>query len=367
MKLIERYQGCLLGLAVGDALGVSVEFSPPGTFEPVADMTGGGCFGLKPGQWTDDTSMALCLAESLIETNQFDPGDQMQRYVRWWRKGHLSVTGKCFDIGNTTRTALAEFEKTGNPYCGSTASTSAGNGSLMRLAPIPMFFFYSPQELPAAAANSSRTTHAAPEAVDACRYYAMLIAGALAGLDKTQLLAHDITDWKHFLDKTDFQTGIQRIIAGSYKTKQPPQIKGTGYVVDCLEAALWAFYHGQTFEQGALLAINLGDDADTTAAVYGQLAGAFYGVQGIPSRWLDKLAQKDLLDNYAVRLYEQAVNKAVVYLQTNKALGSSGSDKHLLQIIKNLKDEQKTAQEGMAKLLDSEYLAIQQEIKCQNQ
>src|SRR5512136_138964 len=118
MDTLSRYRGCLLGLAVGDALGTTLEFSPPGTFTPIDDIVGGGPFHLKPGQWTDDTSMALCLAESLIECQAFDPVDQMQHYVRWFRHGHLSSTGKCFDIGNTTRMALTQFERTHEPFCG---------------------------------------------------------------------------------------------------------------------------------------------------------------------------------------------------------------------------------------------------------
>ncbi len=120
MKKIERYRGSLLGLAVGDALGTTLEFKAPGTFKPIKDIVGGGPFHLKPGQWTDDTSMALCLAESLIEKNGFDPVDQLERYVRWYRQGHLSSTGKCFDIGGTVRSALSRFERTHEPYCGST-------------------------------------------------------------------------------------------------------------------------------------------------------------------------------------------------------------------------------------------------------
>ena len=105
MELRDRYRGALLGLAVGDALGTTLEFKRPGSFAPITDMVGGGPFGLKPGQWTDDTSMALCLAESLVECRGFDPVDQLRRYCRWYREGHLSSTGRCFDIGNTTRAA----------------------------------------------------------------------------------------------------------------------------------------------------------------------------------------------------------------------------------------------------------------------
>ena len=130
-----RYRGCLLGLACGDAVGTTVEFKPRGTFEPVTDMVGGGPFRLEPGEWTDDTSMALCLAESLLERGGFDALDQMQRYVRW-KKGHLSSNGRCFDIGNTVRGALTRFLDSGDPFSGSTHPHSAGNGSLMRLAPV---------------------------------------------------------------------------------------------------------------------------------------------------------------------------------------------------------------------------------------
>jgi ADP-ribosyl-[dinitrogen reductase] hydrolase len=139
--VIEKYRGCLLGLAVGDALGTTLEFTSPGSFQPIEDMVGGGPFGLSTGQWTDDTSMALCLSESLIDCNGFDPADQMKRYVRWWREGYLSSKpGNCFDIGMTTRIALGQFEATGDPYCGNEDPCSAGNGSLMRLAPTPLFY-----------------------------------------------------------------------------------------------------------------------------------------------------------------------------------------------------------------------------------
>lgn len=132
MKLTERYRGCLLGLAVGDALGSSLEFSSLGSFEPISDMMGGRPFGLKPGEWTDDTSMALCLADSLIAKGKFDPVDQLEKYVRWYEEGYLSSNGECFDIGTTTLMALMWFKKTRNPYSGPSGNGNAGNGSLMR-------------------------------------------------------------------------------------------------------------------------------------------------------------------------------------------------------------------------------------------
>ena len=153
-----RFLGCLLGLATGDALGTTLEFCQPGTFEPIEDMVGGGPFNLPPGYWTDDTSMALCLAESLLECDGFDPVDQIQRYTRWWREGYLSSTGRCFDIGNTVRRALMCFEETGEPFPGPADPWSAGNGSIMRLAPVPMFYFRDPELAIEMAAQSSGTT-----------------------------------------------------------------------------------------------------------------------------------------------------------------------------------------------------------------
>ena len=290
----ERFRGALLGLAVGDAVGTTAEFKRPGSFPPVTDMVGGGPFHLTPGQWTDDTSMALCLAESLLECGGFDARDQMERYVRWWRHGHRSSTGRCFDIGNTVRQALTTFEQTGNPIAGPTHEWSAGNGSLMRLAAVPMYFVARGGVDPVAmSAESSRTTHGAPVVVEACRYFGALLVDALGGASKEALLDAR-RDVSHPL--------IAAISAGSFKTKQPPAIRGTGYVVHCLEAALWAFHRSASFEEGCLLAVNLGDDADTTAAVYGQLAGAHYGERGIPEHWRKRLAQRELIESFADRL-----------------------------------------------------------------
>ena len=154
-----RFQAPFLGLAIGDALGAPVEFMPPGTFEPVKGFRSGGRFNLDPGQWTDDTSMALCLAESLIECNGFDPKDQMDRYLKWVKDGYLSSTGYCFDIGQTCSRALANYRFTGDPFSGPTHERSAGNGSLMRLAPIPLFYFNDPEKAIYYAGESSRTTH----------------------------------------------------------------------------------------------------------------------------------------------------------------------------------------------------------------
>ena len=165
---IQRYRGAIIGLAAGDAVGTTVEFLPPGSFQPVTDMIGGGVFQLQPGQWTDDTSMALCLAESLIQCQGFNLVDQLTRYCRWYRDGYFSCKDSCFDNGNTTRTALHAFELAGQPDA-STDPYTAGNGSLMRLAPVPLFYSRQIEDAIYFSAQSSITPHAAPNAIDACR------------------------------------------------------------------------------------------------------------------------------------------------------------------------------------------------------
>lgn len=309
METRERYRGALVGLAVGDAVGTTLEFRPPGTFAPITDMVGGGPFRLQPGQWTDDTSMALCLAESLVTKQAFDAADQMTRYVRWYQDGYLSSTGVCFDIGNTVRSALHRFLQDGNPYSGATDPYSAGNGSIMRLVPVPMAFASAAAQAMTLSGESSRTTHGASTAVSACHYFGGLLLGALHGTDKETLLSAYYTPSPDYWQANPLAPEIAAVAAGSFKTLQPPAIKGSGYVVQSLEAALWAFYHSNNFREGCLLAANLGDDADTTAAVYGQLAGAYYRETGIPTAWRDQIAMRSLIEELAERLYELACQR----------------------------------------------------------
>ena len=294
--LKERYEGCLLGLACGDAVGTTVEFRTPGTFAPLTDMVGGGPFKLAPGQWTDDTSMALCLAESLLYRKGFDARDQMVRYVNWWRWGYMSSTGECFDIGNTVQTALARFETTGEPFAGSTDAWAAGNGSLMRLAPVVLYFHPDAEAIAFYSAESSRTTHGAAEAVECCRLLANMIRLALNGASKDEILSTELPELQ--------QPRVLDLMEGKYKYKSAVEISGTGYSVASLEAALWCFDTQNDFGSTVLAAANLGEDADTTAAIVGQLAGAFYGVGGSPAGWLDTLHMRSEIQDYAARLAE---------------------------------------------------------------
>ncbi|OZM56259.1 ADP-ribosylglycohydrolase [Lottiidibacillus patelloidae] len=300
----DRFLGSMIGLAVGDAVGTTVEFKAPGTFEPINDMVGGGVFNLKPGEWTDDTSMALCLAESLIKCDGFHAKDQLERYVKWEQEGYLSSNGVCFDIGNTVSDALFNYKKTGNPYSGSTDKYSAGNGSIMRLAPIPLLYWKDFKKTIHMSGESSRTTHQAPLAIDACKYMGAIIAGALKNYSKEELLTEAFAIEMQTLTEEKWADEIREIASGSFKKLNPPEIVGSGYVVKSLEAALWAFYNSESFKEGLLLAVNLGNDADTTGAVYGQIAGAYYGVGGIPKEWREKIVLKDKIRDYSVLLYE---------------------------------------------------------------
>jgi len=288
----DRAVGALLGLAVGDALGTTLEFRARDEHPHVSTMVGGGPFRLKPGQWTDDTSMALCLADSLIACQGIDPQDLMERFVAWWRTGNNSVTGQCFDIGNTTSEALERFELTGKVFAPKDPA-QAGNGSLMRLAPVVLFARGNATAAEQMAYLQSTTTHPAPEAHDACRFFARLLNEAVTGATKDEVL--EAREWAG-------EPAVAAIAAGSWRDKTRAQISSSGYVIHTLEAALWCVDRSSTFAEAVILAANLADDADTVAAVTGQLAGALWGADGIPQEWLDILAWRESIEARAILL-----------------------------------------------------------------
>ena len=285
-SVADRKLGAMLGLAVGDALGTTLEFSARDTSPALTDMVGGGPFRLKPGEWTDDTAMALALLDSLKANPLLDEADLMRRFISWHESGEYSCTGTCFDIGVTTRAALQRFKRTGQPFAGSTDPRSAGNGSLMRWAPVAIHHWRDRPTLRDVAARQSRTTHGAPEAVDACIAFAEVLADAIAGYPRSQVLR--VRDYP-------YASRIGEIMAGTWRGKRRDEIRSSGYVAHSLEAALWCVGRTSCFADAVLLAANLGDDADTTAAITGQLAGALYGAEGIPEEWLEKLAWEDRL------------------------------------------------------------------------
>ena len=295
----DRARGALIGLALGDALGTTLEFKVRDAYAPLTDMVGGGPFNLKPGEWTDDTAMALALAESLAAKGRLNEQDLLARFSDWRDNGTYSCTGVCFDIGLTTAQALSRWKQTGEDHCGSTDPGAAGNGSLMRLAPVAIRYWTDRPTLRDAAARQSRTTHAADEAIDACVYYAEALADAIEGRSRSVVLR----------PRQGFAGGVDTVAAGSWRGKARSEINASGYVVHALEASLWATGRSANFERAVLHAANLGQDADTTAAIAGQLAGAMDGYQRLPAAWLAKLAWRDRLVSVADDLFDASIRE----------------------------------------------------------
>lgn len=285
---LDRAVGAFVGLAVGDALGTTLEFTRRDSLQFHTEIIGGGPFRVPAGAWTDDTSMALALATSLAERGRLDPADVAARFIAWWRSGDYSWADGCFDIGIATREALARVERTGDPFGGSTDPLSAGNGSLMRLAPVVLPHLGDAEAAARDAAVQSRITHGAPEAVDACALFARLLVHAVA-------TGEALADWP---------AGLEAAVAGAATAPSRPReaIASSGYVVHTLEAALWAVGTTESFADAVIAAVNLADDADTVGAVTGQLAGALYGASAIPERWREQLVWGEHIEALARRL-----------------------------------------------------------------
>lgn len=338
-QTFDRVVGSLMGLAIGDALGASVEHRPRQYLVnyPVHDMQAGGSWGLKAGQWTDNTSMALCLASSLLIKRAYNPYDQMVRYLWWYRYGYLSSTGQCFNIGNTTRDALEEFSQRQynlkrhyriandaevdqlplghvmkvtdfDVNCGLPGAIA--NDALTRLAPVPLFFYRYPETAVELSGYSARLTHGDARAIDACRYLGALIVAATRGEPKQSILSNDFyRAHQAWFGPNTLHEEVYRVSLGSYKKPQGYDggIRGGIDIIQALEAALWAFWSdGNSFQTGILNAVNLGDDADSTAAVYGQLAGAYYGRSAIPVKWIKQLYASPLIECIGQLLYIEA-------------------------------------------------------------
>ncbi|QPB83408.1 ADP-ribosylglycohydrolase family protein [Pseudoalteromonas rubra] len=286
--------GSLVGLACGDAVGTTLEFASRGSFEPIEDMVGGGPFNLKKGQWTDDTSMALCLAHSLLRKKAFDPTDQMNRYCDWYRDGYMSSNGKCFDIGMTVSDALRKYLETRNPFSGSIDQFSSGNGSIMRLAPIPIYYFGDIDACIKYAGESSRTTHGSPLCIESCELFGYLIHKAFNANSKNEIFQ---------AIPGNFCAELLPISEFSFNTLEYMELTGSGYVIESLISALWCFYHGENFKDAILLAANIGNDADTTAAICGQIAGAYYGYSDIPKEWRESITMAGEIKQLALDLY----------------------------------------------------------------
>lgn len=275
----DRAIGCFIGLAVGDALGSPAEFKEPGEFEPITTMRYSGVWRIPAGYWTDDTSMALCLAESIIEHDEIRHLDVLERFCRWYQLGENSSTGRCFDIGSTTRRALEAWLRDGDKNGAPASFWESGNGSIMRLAPVAIRWFRDPELLASVARAQGVITHASEPCVQGCEELASLLGRAIRGEDV-------ITELRAF--------------AG----EQVDGVPNSGYVVDTMIAAKWAVGATNCFDDAVLAAANLGGDADTIAAVAGQIAGAVYGLSNIRREWIDTLHDNARLLDIAERLYK---------------------------------------------------------------
>lgn len=295
----DRARGAMIGLAVGEAVGVTLAGQPRDSYREIEDMRGGGKIGLKPGQWAGDTAMALALMESLTYRHVFDETDFMERLIEWRDDGPYSCTGSCVGMGDTTRDAIARYERTRDPFAGETHADCLANGSLARIAPVAIRYWKHRDDLRDVAIRQSLTTHAGPGAVQACAGLAEILADAISGSPRDTLLVA-----RHVYDPSS----LRPVLIGAWKTKTRDQIRGGNNALMSLEAALWCVGTTETFEEAVLRAANLGEDATSTGAVVGQLAGALYGACGIPARWIEQLAWYDKLVEMTDALFEQSLS-----------------------------------------------------------
>ena len=285
-----RVIGSLVGLAIGDALGTTIEFSPRDTYSHVTDIVGGGPFNLNPGEWTDDTSMALCLAESLIANNgEVDANHLLSLFYNWYSKGYNSVKGYCFDIGGTTAVGITRWHRFGTT-CHNKEKDSSGNGGIMRLAPAAMVSWNNLHKASTLAISQSETTHASKNCVDSAEFLAQYLVSLYQGSDQRPY-------------QSNWCNAVRGIACEDFSKLTRNQINSSGYVISTLEAAVWAVANSSSFKEALLLAVNLGHDSDSVGAVAGQIAGAKWGLSEIPVEWVAKLAWRDRILELSESLY----------------------------------------------------------------
>jgi ADP-ribosyl-[dinitrogen reductase] hydrolase len=297
-----RFHGALLGLAIGDAVAAATQYRRPGSFTPVGDMLGGGPFDLPRGGWSDDTAMALCLADSLIECNDFDARDQVERYRRWQQDGYLSATGQCLGITASSARAIAMAQWRRQAFSGSHDPTQLDPEPLSRVAPVVLFFFASSGQAIEQATEAARTTCQAPAVLEACRSLAHALHAALSGQPKAVVLE------RAALAAVAATSGTAAPVIGTRDIgTRDANFRVGSSAPAALTAAVAAFGATDNFRDAILYAANLGGDSDVVTAACGQLAGSYYGVKAIPTSWHNGLMRKELITVCADRLLAHAM------------------------------------------------------------
>ncbi len=305
-----RVLGGMIGLVVGDALGVPVEFESRETLktDPVTRMRGHGTHNQPPGTWSDDSSLALVTLESLL--SGYDLGNICERFHRWLFRGYMTPHGKAFDVGHTTREAIFRYAsgKVSPEDCGGTDEHNNGNGSIMRILPVSLYASRADEEtLIARSCEVSRITHGHIRAQLCCAFYSLVVKAAMQGYDVRAARAYAARSLAPRLPDEE-RHRFRRLTDGSVQDEPEERIQSSGYVLHTLEASIWCCSQYEGFEQSVLAAVNLGGDTDTTGSVTGGLAGVVHGIEQIPQSWIEALARRqdvwNLVEAFALKLAE---------------------------------------------------------------
>lgn len=305
----DRIKGGVLGVIIGDALGLPVQFLTREQIRknPVTGMRGYGTFNYPAGTWSDDGSLTLCTVESLNLAG-YNLNDLSERFLRWFESGYLTPFDESFDIGRTTAEAMVQLKRGAKPIeAGPKDEHSNGNGSLMRILPAALYFSELPdRELIQKLAEISRVTHGHPRSQLGCALYGLLVKALLLGEDISQAYKTLREKAPEYVKGTILENELpayQRILDGNLLNLAELEINSSGYVVDTLEASIWCLLQSSDFKGTLLKAVNLGEDTDTVGAVTGGLAGVYYGSSEIPKQWVDELIKRnkilELIEHFA--------------------------------------------------------------------
>lgn len=309
--LKNKLKAGIIGHLVGDALGVPVEFKSRKELkkDPVTDMRGYGTYNQAPGTWSDDSSLTLCLLESLLDG--YDLNDQAEKFISWLDEAYWTAGGETFDVGNTTRVSIANLRQGMEATAaGAGGEKDNGNGSLMRILPLAFYLInVEPAEKFKKTEEVSSLTHSHLRSILGCYIYLDFAQRLIMEADLEQAYEQSIKHINNFIGQDNFSSELKyysRILSGNIKDSAETEIKSTGYVVDTLEAVFWVLLNSNSYQESVLKAVNLGEDTDTVAAITGGLAGLYYGFNSIPKKWVKQLARLDdvleLINNFSKKL-----------------------------------------------------------------